>query len=121
MLGTVPLTIKSDETEKCDILLYLIHSDSEEAFWEEEKNSLLKQKLEIVQKYKVNAPAGEVLVQIWKPIKKENEYLTVFVYKVREDLYFEGTFWLAKEKHVQKNEWIAAIFQNVSMPWAVEE
>ena len=92
MLGTAPLTTKSDETEKCDILLYLIRSDSEEAFFEEEKDSLLKQKLEIVQKY-----------------------------KVREDLYFEGTFWLAKESHVQKNEWIAAIFPNVSMPWTVEE
>ena len=94
--------------------MFLTISDSKETLL---KETLKVSQMEVIRKYKIDMYIGEATVQVFKTVKKknkyQNKYLTFFVYKVRDNLYFEGSFWLLENSIFDRNEIITAIFQKV--------
>ena len=109
------LDVKDKEKEKCSVDLFLTISDSEETLLKESPKEVSQ--MEVIRKYKIDMYIGEATVQVFKAVKKknkyQNKYLTFFVYKVRDNLYFEGSFWLLENSIFDRNEIITAIFQKV--------
>lgn len=103
------LTVK--DKAKCEVTLFLSISDSEETLIKKAKSKLPKNNTS--QMHKINTLAGEVMIQTSDQADKDRTYMTIFVYKVRENLYFDGEFWLPEDSSLSADEIVSAIFQKV--------
>ena len=96
---------------KCEILLHLSEYDSEEKAINTNKKSLPKN--DRSKMYEINTAAGKVKVQTSDYMEKEKGYVTIFLYKVKDGLYFEGDFFLKEDWELDAEKIVAGVFQKV--------